>query len=191
MGDILSSLNFNLNAFLVNIAGFLLLLWVLNRLLFKPVGGLLAQRQHEIAATYDKLEADRNQMETLRADYEQRLAGIEAEAREKIQNAIKDAQGARDQIVQEAQTRSREMITRAEAEVAREREQALITLRQQVVDLALNAATKVIGDGLDEARQRRLIDEFITTNATATAVMGTAAATQTPTKNGAQAYGDA
>jgi F-type H+-transporting ATPase subunit b len=57
------------------------------------------------------------------------------------------------------------MLTRAEQEIAHEREQALITLRQQVVDLTLSATEKVIGDSLDENRQRRLIDEFITTAA--------------------------
>ncbi len=161
--DLLNSLNIDPRAILVNIVGFLLLLLVLRKMVFTPIGKVLAERQQDVNSTYDQLEADRRQMEALRTDYEQRLASIEAEAREKIQGAIKDAQAARDQIVQEAQGRSREMITRAEAEVAREREQAMITFRQQVVDLAMGAATKVIGDSLDETRQRRLIDEFITT----------------------------
>ncbi len=162
--ELLHQLNIDLAALLVNIVGFLVLLWAMNFFLFKPIGQAMAERQQTIKATYDQLEADRQQMEALRADYEQRLASIEAEAREKIQGAIRDAQTARDQIIQEANTRGREMITRAEAEVAREREQALITLRQQVVDLALGAATKVIGDSLDEPRQRRLIDDFIATS---------------------------
>jgi F-type H+-transporting ATPase subunit b len=182
---LLEDLNINPYAILVNIVGFLLLLALLRRFLFRPVGDLLAQRQQDIAATYDQLEADRRQMEALRADYEQRLAGIEAEAREKIQGAIKDAQAARDQIVQETQVRSREMITRAEEEIQRERDQALITLRQQVVDLALGAANKVIGDSLDETRQRRLIDDFITGS-----VSGNGAGVYTPrpaTGNPAQA----
>ncbi len=182
---LLEDLNINPAAILVNIVGFLLLLALLRRFLFQPVGNLLAQRQRDISDTYDQLEADRRQMEALRADYEQRLTGIEAEAREKIQGAIKDAQSARDQIIQEAHVRSREMITRAEQEIQRERDQALITLRQQVVELAMGAATKVIGDSLDETRQRRLIDDFI-----AGSVSGNGAAAYTapaPTGNPAQA----
>jgi F-type H+-transporting ATPase subunit b len=134
-------------------------------------------------------------METLRADYEQRLTSIEAEAREKIQGAIKDAQAARDQIVLEANTRSREMITRAEQEIQHERDQALITLRQQVVDLALGATTKVIGDSLDESRQRRLIDDFIATQTSVTTngvASGAAPMRSAVVGNGAQAArGDA
>ena len=159
--ELLNNLNISLQAIAVNLIGFGLLLWVMNKLVFRPINAHLTERQQHITAIYDQLEADPRQMETLRAEYEQRLAGIEAEAREKIQGAIKDAQAARDQIIQEAQGRSRELITRAEEEIQRERDQALITLRQQVVDLALGAANKVIGDSLDETRQRRLNDDFI------------------------------
>ena len=185
--ELLDQLNIDPRAILVNIVGFLLLWLVLQKLVFQPIGRVLAERQQDINSTYDQLEADRRQMETLRAEYEQRLTSIEAEAREKIQSAIKDAQAARDQIIQEANTRGREMITRAEQEIEREREQALITLRQQVVDLALGAATKVIGDSLDETRQRRLIDDFIATSTTRTATNGTGPGGS----NGAAAAGQA
>lgn len=166
---LLDQLNINPAAIAVNIVGFLLLLFVLQKMVFRPIGTVLSERERDVNGRYDRLEADQRQMDALKADYEQRLAGIEAEAREKIQSAIKDAQAARDQITAEAAARSREMIQRAEAEVAHEREQAMITFRQQVVDLAMGAATKVIGDSLDETRQRRLIDEFITTSTITTA----------------------
>jgi len=65
------------------------------------------------------------------------------------------------------------MMQRAEAEVAREREQAMITFRQQVVNLALGATPKVIGDSLDETRQRRLIDDFISDSTVAAATTAT------------------
>jgi F0F1-type ATP synthase membrane subunit b/b' len=78
------------------------------------------------------------------------------------------------------------MIARAEQEIEREREQALITLRQQVVDLALGATTKIIGDSLDEARQRRLIDDFITSSVSGNGANG-AAAYNAPASRPAQA----
>jgi F-type H+-transporting ATPase subunit b len=159
--DLLNTLNIEPKAIAVNLLGFLALWFVSRKMVFIPIANLLAERKADIDTTYDKIDADRKQMETLKSDYEQRLATIEAEAREKIQSAIKEAQSARDQILDEANTRSRDMITRAEQEVSHEREQAMISLREQVVDLALGAATRVIGDGLDENRQRRLIAEFI------------------------------
>lgn len=186
---LLDQLNINPAAIAVNIVGFLLLLFVLQKMVFRPIGTVLGERERDVNGRYDRLEADQRQMDALKTDYEQRLAGIEAEAREKIQSAIKDAQTARDQIVNEAAGRSREMIQRAEAEVAHEREQAMITFRQQVVDLAIGAATKVIGDGLDETRQRRLVDDFINTSTMATAPnTPTPPAAATSPTNGAGVY---
>ncbi|MDX1931516.1 MAG: F0F1 ATP synthase subunit B [Capsulimonadales bacterium] len=160
-GALLSNLNFDPIAFVFNVVGFVVLLAAANVLVFKPIGKVLDEREGDIKTTYDRLEADQRQMNTLKSEYEQRLNQIEAEAREKIQSAIKEAQSARDQIIGEANTRARDMVTRAEREVEYEREQALLAMREQVVDLALGAATKIIGDGLDNKRQRKLISEFI------------------------------
>jgi F-type H+-transporting ATPase subunit b len=165
LGALLNDINFDLRAFLFNVVGFLLLLYVANRLVFQPINKVLVERQEDVQTTYDKIEADQRQMETLRRDYEQRLAGIEAEARERIQSAVKEAQAARDQIVTDANARSREMISRAEREALREREEAMVLLRQQIVDLALGATAKIVGEGIDETRQRKLIDDFINNGA--------------------------
>jgi F-type H+-transporting ATPase subunit b len=161
--SLLDTLNIQPGAILINLIGFVLLLLVANKLVFKPIGTVLTERQADINSTYDQIDADKRQMEALRDDYEKRLAGIEAEAREKIQSAIREAQAARDQIITEATGRSRELVTRAEREAEQERREAMVTLKKQIVDIALGATAKIIGDGLDENRQRQLIDNFITT----------------------------
>lgn len=163
VGKLLADLNISGQAFLFNLVGFLILLYIANIMVFKPINQVVEERQQDVRVTYDKLEAEQRQMQELKTEYEQRLAAIEAEAREKIQSAIKEAQTIRDQIVSEANTRSRDMITRAEQEVEREKQQAMVAIREQVVDLAMGATTKIIGDGLDESRQRKLIADFITT----------------------------
>ena len=165
----LQSLNIDPILILVNILGFVALLWVANKLIFVPIGRVLDDRKHEVDSTYDKLDADQREMRALKEDYEARLSAIEAEAREKIQGAIKEAQAARDQIIADANTRSRDLVVRAEQEAEREREQAMIAMRAQIVDLTLSATQKLIGDGLDTARQKKLIDDFIGTGINAPA----------------------
>lgn len=159
--EILNNLNIDPKLIIVNILGFLILAFAAKKMVFTPIGAVIKERADEINTGYDKLDATQREMETLRADYEARLSAIETEARDRIQTAIKEAQESRDRILAEANTRSREIITRAEQEAEREREQAMITLRQQIVDLALGATHKVIGDNLDTTRQKQLIDDFI------------------------------
>jgi F-type H+-transporting ATPase subunit b len=178
------SLNIDPVAILINMLGFGLLLWVAVGLVFKPVGRVIDERKGDIDSTYETLDADRRKMEALRDDYQKRLADIEAQARERIQSAIKEAEGARDQILTQATERSRDLVARAEQEAERERQEAMITLKRQIIDLALGATVKVIGDGIDEARQRKLIDDFITSGGES-AGPADAAATASPTTSSA------
>ena len=159
--ELLKTLNIDPSTLLVNIVGFLGLLFIAQKLVFLPIGKVIAERQADISKTYDTIDADKNAMEATRREYEQRLASIEEERREKVQKAIAEAQMTRDQIVTEAQARAKETVTRAQQEAAREQTEGMIALRAQIVDLALNATHKVIGDSLDPARQRKLIDDFI------------------------------
>ena len=163
IGKILGDLNIDPKLILINIIGFGVLYLLANKLVFTPIGRVLDDREGEISGTYDKLDADQKQMEALKAEYESRLEQIEAEAREKIQAAIKEAEAARDKIIADATARAKDLVVKAEGEAEREREQAMITFRQQVVDLAMGATHKVIGESLDAAKQRSLIDDFIAT----------------------------
>jgi F-type H+-transporting ATPase subunit b len=163
---ILGDLNVSPGLILINIVGFVALYLIANKLVFTPIGKVLDDREGDISSTYDKLDADQKQMEALKAEYESRLEQIEAEAREKIQAAIKEAEAARDKIIADANAKGKELVVKAESEAEREREQAMITFRQQVVDLALGATQKVIGESLDAAKQKSLIDDFIATGVT-------------------------
>lgn len=162
MEEIFTNLNINPMILLVNFIGFGLLVWTANKMVFVPIGKVIEDRQADIQKTYDQLDADQRQMQTLKSEYEQRLASIEAEGRDRINNMIKEAQATRDQVLSDANSRAHDLVSRAESEVEREKEQAMITIRKQVVDLAIGAAERVIGDNLDETRSRKLVDEFIT-----------------------------
>lgn len=146
---------------LTQIVGFLILLLVLNRFMFKPIFGILDQRQADIKATYDQLDADRARMEETRREYEQRLAGIEAEAREKIQAAVKEAQSLRDNLVSDAHSQAATIIEQGRNESERDRQKAFLEMRSQIVTLAVSAAGKVIDENLTDARQTKLVDDFI------------------------------
>ena len=159
--DILHSLGIEPRAVITQIIGFAILLFILNRLLYKPLFGALAQRQADIKATYDQLDNDRQRMETTRREYEQRLANIEEEAREKIQAAVKEAQSLRDNLVADARTQAETIVTQGRNESERDRQKAFLEMRSQIVTLAVSAAGKVIDANLDGARQTKLVDDFI------------------------------
>ena len=161
--DVLNNLNVDLKLVLVNIIGFVILLVVAKKMVFDPIGKVVTERDSDISGQYDRLESGQREMEALKADYESRLTVIEAEAREKIQTAIKEAQAARDQILADANQKSHEIVSKAEAEAERAKEQAMTELRMRIVDIAVGTTRRIIGESLSADRQTALVDEYIAT----------------------------
>jgi F-type H+-transporting ATPase subunit b len=100
--ELITSLGIDPKFILVQMVGFLILIFVLRKYAFGPMVGVLQQRQDTIRGNFDEAEARRNEMVKLQRDYEERLAKIEDEARDKIQVAVREAQVARDEIVARA-----------------------------------------------------------------------------------------
>jgi F-type H+-transporting ATPase subunit b len=157
----LDILNIDPRVLLLQALGFLLILAIFKKFLFGPIGGILQTRQDDIRGAYNAAESEKSRMEELRADYERRLGDIEAEARQRIQAAIKEAHETREHLLDEARNNADKIMARAEAEIVRERDKALVELRREVVDLTINAASKLVGHALDEPGHKRLVDEFI------------------------------
>ena len=161
MSELFHLLRIDPQVIAAQILGFALLWILLRRYLFGPVMGLVQSRQQEIKSTYEAAENEQARAEEFRTEYEKRLTGIEAEARAKIQEAIKHADDAKNEIIADARRRSEDILKRGEEELAREREKTLAAIREEVVDLSLEAAGKLVGETLDEPRHRRLIGDFI------------------------------
>lgn len=160
--DFLKQLGITPELLLTQIIGFLILMFLLWRFAFGKIFGILDERRDTIQASYDQLDADRAAMEQTRRDYEARLAGIEAEAREKIQAAVQEAQALRGNLISDAQKQVETILAQGRNESERERQKAFLEMRQQIVALAIGAAGKVVGESLNDARQNKLVDDFIT-----------------------------
>ncbi|MBV9848748.1 MAG: F0F1 ATP synthase subunit B [Armatimonadetes bacterium] len=162
MNENIGPLALNIPLIITQIIGFLLLIWFLWVVIFKRIFAVLDERQKEIRDVYDGLDRDRAAMEETRRQYEERLANIEIEARERIQAAVKEAQALRDNLIADARQNAESITTSARNEAERERQKAFLEMRQQLVALAVAAAGKVVGESLDDARHTRLVDDFIT-----------------------------
>ena len=162
MDALLKSLGIEYPGLITQIIGFIILAYLMYKYGFPPLLKIIDQRQEDIKTTYAKMDADRERMEDTRRRYEERLAGIEAEARERIQAAVKEAQALRDNLVSDAQKQAEAILEQGRNESERERQKAFLEMRQQVVALAVAAAGKVVGESLDSARHTKLVDDFIT-----------------------------
>lgn len=146
---------------LVNIIGFIVLVSILKKFLYGPITQMIASRAEDIRSTYEAAEAEKAAMEQLRQDYEKRMSEIETEAHEKIQAAIKEAHGIRDEIVADARGRAENILERGEEELTRERDKTVAAIRQDVANLVIDASSRLLERSMDDQAHRKLIDDFI------------------------------
>ncbi len=145
----------------VQIVGFVLLYLLLKRFLWKPVASFLDERRRDIEHTFDDIETRRAEMEQLKAEYEQRLNNIEAEARAQTQAAVKESQSLRDQILAEAQKHKERLLSEARQTIEHEKEQMLAEMRIRVTDLTLKATGMLLDRRMDADQDRELVAQYI------------------------------
>jgi F-type H+-transporting ATPase subunit b len=158
----LEALGINLGFLLLQILSFIIVFIVLKKWVYSPIVNMLEKRRTAIA---QGLEDARIASEA-RSNAEIEAADIIAEAQTKSNQIVREA-------TERAEVAAKEVKTEAEAEIAKEREAAVAEseqerdrilgdLRGQVASLTIAAATKLIGESLDEQRQHEIINEFFT-----------------------------
>lgn len=146
---------------LTHVVGFLIVLWLLRKYAWGPVLKFLEARREKIAAEFAEIDTQRKDAGALRSEYEEHLRNIEIEARQKIQEAVAEGNQAAARIKERAEGERRQRLERAEEEVRLREESAQETLRKRTVDLALQAAEKVVHERLDDTKHRELMTRFI------------------------------
>ena len=92
---------------------------MVNFFFIKPLAEAISHRTTELEKTFGEAEDLRAEMGKMKTEYEARLAATEAEAREKIQAQIKEAQTLRQTLMGEAAAKADEFLKKAQEEILR------------------------------------------------------------------------
>lgn len=154
---------FQINLFQVIIAGlnfvvFLVLMWTFA---FKPMSTMLNERRERIEQGLKDAEEARRDRESAEQERRAALTAARTEANEILARAQKIAQETRDADIATTRLELERMRTRATSEIEADKQRALADLRTEVADLALAAAGRLVGETMTDARQRRLVEEFL------------------------------
>lgn len=155
------AIDLDLAIVVMNIGVFVIWIAALHSFFYKPLEDAMENRTSALEATFSEAENLRVQMNEIRASYEKRLADTEAEARTQIQAQLKEAQELRQKLMGEAAAKYDAMMAQAEADVSALRAKASEELRKEVVGLTLKATERLLGENVDNARNRALVEEFV------------------------------
>lgn len=145
---------------LAQVISFVLLVVILRAVGYRPIQRILQERQERIARGLEEARAAEEARARVEAEREQMLAAARAEAENIVAEARRRGQEERDQLLAQAREEAERIreTTRQEAEA--ERAQILGQLREQIIALSIAAAHKLVGEALDEQRQRALVEAF-------------------------------
>jgi len=157
----LRSLGIEWQIALAQAMGIVLLVFIVRKYMFSPLGAIMQQRQEQIANQLANAEAHQLRAESLRKEYEERLSTIADEARQRFEVAAKDAEAARQRTLAQTQAEVRDLYQRHEAQLEVDREQVRRELRGELSDIAVMTATKALRGQLTPAMQSAVIDQVI------------------------------
>lgn len=140
---------------------FVILLIILKKVAWKPLLTALHSREQGIRDSLDHAERIKKEAEDLVMQNKKNLAEANVQSMKIINDAKEMANKMRDDIVAKSHEDSRKLIEQAKVEIKQEKESAMADLRNEVSDLAIKAAEKIIKDNLDENKQKKIVNDFI------------------------------
>ena len=151
----------NIWAFLVQFLAFMVLLLVIFLLAYKPVKKILRARQEHIET--EIREAEQRNIDAEAYALEARSSVLEAkkEANIIIDNARQEAINQQNLIIEETNKEIAQMKLDAEADIAQSRIDAEEEIRKQIVSVALDASSHLLGREVNSEDNAKLINEFV------------------------------
>lgn len=143
------------------LAIFIVLLIVLSRFAFKPLIQAVEAREASLEAMLTKAQQDRDAAAKLLAEQQAHLDASRAEAQKFIADGRATAEKLKNSMLEETKAQQQEMIERARRDIENEKVRAIADLRREAVDLALAGAGKLIARNLDDAGNRKLVEDFL------------------------------
>lgn len=139
----------------------LAIFFVAKKNLFVPVKEMIDSRQREIDNMYDAAGQAEADAEAMRADYQQKLADAQATSERIVKDAVVRAQKREEEIIAQAHGQAAQIMQKAESDIAQEKKKALNDAKDEISDIAMAIAGKVVGRELNAADQADLVDSFI------------------------------
>jgi F-type H+-transporting ATPase subunit b len=157
----LTDVNFGLTLWTVVL--FIIFAVLMTKLGWGPLLHAIEEREKGIRGAVEGAQKAHTEAQALLAQHKEMLREAGREREEIIKRALKDAEQLKADLSARAKAESDQMVQRAREQIEREKGQAILELRSQVADLAMQAASRIVESSLTPEAQRKLVDDFIKT----------------------------
>lgn len=139
----------------------LIIFLIFKIFLFKPVGKMLDKRKEMAAAAIKDAEEAKAKAEAAEKEYNDRLANAKEQAAEIVRQATARAQKREEEIVNEANQKAADIRKKAEENIERDKQRALNEVKDQISELVVMAAGKVVEKEISASDNEEIISKFL------------------------------
>ncbi|MBP6704156.1 MAG: F0F1 ATP synthase subunit B [Vicinamibacteria bacterium] len=157
----LTDINLTLTAFTLIL--FTLFVIVLSKFAWGPLLAAIDEREKSIRDALEGSQKANAEAAALLAQHKDLVRQIGAEREEIIKKATKEAEEFRIDLMAKARTDGDDIVRRAKEQIARESAVALAKLREEVADLAVLGAAKIVASSMTPEAQKKLVSDFVST----------------------------
>lgn len=140
---------------------FLLLLVLLSKYAWGPILGAMNAREEGIKGDLDKARLERDEAQRLLEEHRALINLARKERADAVEAGRRDAERLKAEILEEARRQREQLMKQAETQIEAGLRQARSALKGEAADLAIQAAGKLMGKNLDDATQRRLVENYL------------------------------
>ena len=147
--------------FLFYLITFIVLIWLVKYFAWDSVAGMMDKRATKIANDIDSASNDRKKAAELAKKREAALKDSRAEASQIVDQAKKNGEDQKATIINDANEEAAAMRDRAQKDIAQQKEEALEGVKDDVAELSIEIASKVIQKELNPSNHKDLVDSDI------------------------------
>lgn len=140
---------------------FIILLFVLKRVAWKPILTALDKRENDIKESLTQAEKAKNEAKMILEENQANLAKAEEESRKIIEQSRTYAESLKEQLMRESKEQAKKIVDDASSEIQRNKDAAFEELKGQIAEIAVGAAEKIIRDTLDAQKSKQVIDKYL------------------------------
>ena len=139
----------------------LIIFFVARKFLFGPVMKIIRDRQQEIDDMYDAAGKAKQSAAELETEYQQKLSAAADTSERMVKEAVARGQSRQEEILRQANAEAAAILDKAAADIAQEKKKAINDAKDEISEMVMAIAGKVVGRALSDADQVSLVDHFI------------------------------
>ena len=140
---------------------FVILIVILWRFVLKPVNRMMVKRQEEIQEAVNNADRQSQEAQKFIEGQKLQLEAAKKEARQIIEDSKVAARKIKEEIEEKASEKSRVILDSALEEIRAERDRSVVAVKNQIIEIAMDATERIIGKSLSEEEHKKLIEDSL------------------------------